>query len=200
MSSQIDTYDRIVEAARALMHARGYADVGVAAICDQAGVKKGSFYHFFPSKQALTLAVLDTYYLDMKSHILDQAFVPSLPPMARLQRLGELIYTFQAQMKQSSGQVLGCPFGNLASELATQDESIRQKVDALFNKLQAAVRDSLHEAVSAGDLPAIDIPSTAQAIFAYLEGVLLLAKTHNDPEILRRLLPAMAQIQIFTQA
>jgi len=54
MNAQLDTYDRILLAARELIHARSYAEVGVAAICDQAQVKKGSFYHFFPSKQALT--------------------------------------------------------------------------------------------------------------------------------------------------
>ena len=40
------------------MYARGCTAVGVDEICRQAGVHKGSFYHFFPSKQALILAVL----------------------------------------------------------------------------------------------------------------------------------------------
>lgn len=199
MSAQVDTYDRILLAARDLIHARSYAEVGVAAICEQAQVKKGSFYHFFPSKQELTLAVLDTYYVDMKELVLDQAFRPELPPLMRLQRLGELVYEFQAQIKQASGHVLGCPFGNLASELATQDEIIRQKLDALFEKLQTAAHETLKEAVAAGDLPPIDVAATARAMFAYFEGVTLLAKTHNDPELLRQLLPAMTQIRIYPQ-
>ncbi|NNF95750.1 MAG: TetR/AcrR family transcriptional regulator, partial [Halobacteria archaeon] len=56
MITQPDTYQRIVDSAKQLMHASSYADVGVAAICEKAEVKKGSFYHFFPSKQELTLA------------------------------------------------------------------------------------------------------------------------------------------------
>lgn len=197
MAAQPDTYERILHAARELIHSRSYADVGVAAICDQAQVKKGSFYHFFPSKQELTLAVLDTYYAEMKAHLLDQAFGSGLPPMARLQRLGELAYEFQARIKQACGHVLGCPFGNLASELATQDETIRLKVDSLFAKLQKASHETLEEAVAIGEIPTIDVTATAQAMFAYFEGVVLLAKTHNDPELLRKLLPAMTQIRIY---
>jgi len=197
MAAQPDTYDRILHAARELIHSRSYADVGVAAICDQAQVKKGSFYHFFPSKQELTLAVLDIYYAEMKAHLLDQAFDSGLPPMARLQRLGELAYEFQARTKQACGHVLGCPFGNLASELATQDETIRLKVDSLFAKLQKASHETLEEAIAIGEIPPIDVTATAQAMFAYFEGVVLLAKTHNDPELLHRLLPAMTQIRIY---
>lgn len=199
MNTQPDTYNRILQAARELIHSRSYADVGVAAICDQAQVKKGSFYHFFPSKQELTLAVLDNYYADMKENLLDQAFRRELPPMARLQRLVELTYEFQARSKQATGHVPGCPFGNLASELATQDEVIRQKLDALFEKLQTATHETLEEAVANGDIPPIDVDATARAIFAYFEGVTLLAKTHNDPELLRQLLPAMTQIRIYPQ-
>jgi TetR/AcrR family transcriptional repressor of nem operon len=200
MNAQLDTYDRILLAARELIHARSYAEVGVAAICDQAQVKKGSFYHFFPSKQALTLAVLDTYFIEMKENLLDQAFRPELPPLARLERVGELSYEFQRQLKQMTGHIVGCPFGNLALELATQDEAIRQKLDDIFEKLQQAMYLTLEQAASAGDLPPLDVAATARAMLAYFEGVMLLAKTHNDPEILRQLLPAMAQIHIPAQA
>jgi AcrR family transcriptional regulator len=43
------------------MYARGCTAVGVDESCRQAGVHKGSFSHFFPSKQALILAVLAMY-------------------------------------------------------------------------------------------------------------------------------------------
>jgi TetR/AcrR family transcriptional repressor of nem operon len=197
MTAQTDTYDRILNAARELIHARSYADVGVAAICEQAQVKKGSFYHFFPSKQQLTLAVLDSYFVDMKTHLVDVVMQSGLAPLARLNKLAELAYTAQSQIKQSTGHLLGCPFGNLASELSTQDEVIRKKIDNLFSKLQQGFQQILVEAVASGDCPPLDIPATAQAMFAYFEGVMLLAKTHNDPEILRQLLPAMAQIRIY---
>ncbi len=66
MNSAIDTQQRILDSARELIHSRSYADVGVAAICEYAGVKKGQLLPFFPSKRDLTLAVLDGYYMQMK--------------------------------------------------------------------------------------------------------------------------------------
>ena len=199
MTPQTDTYDRIVQAARDLIYARSYADVGVAAICEQANVKKGSFYHFFPSKQELTLAVLDTFFTEMKTGLLEKAFRPELAPMERLEQLATLTYDFQSHMKTLTGHVLGCPFGNLASELATQDEAIRHKVAVIFAKMQSAFEETLQQAVARGDISAINVPDTAQAMLAYFEGTILVAKTRNEPELLRQLLPAMTQIRIPAQ-
>lgn len=196
MHPTVDTQQRILDSARELIYSRSYADVGVAAICDHAGVKKGSFYHFFPSKRDLTLAVLDGYYLEIKTHLLAQAFANDIPPLARLARFGQLSYEFQKQVSLDTGRVIGCFFGNLASELSTQDEPIRAKVAQIFANLQGGIRSLLQEAVAAGELQNINIEATAQAMLAYFEGVMLLAKNRNDVEIMGQLLPAMAQIRI----
>lgn len=191
-----DTQQRILDAARQLIYSRSYADVGVAEICEQAGVQKGSFYHFFPSKRDLTLAVLDAHYLTFKEQLVERAFTPDIPPLARLERFAKLIYEFQKRLMQDTGRVLGCPVGNLANELASHDEPIRQKIEALFRKAEHLVRQVLKEASADGELPGVNLDATAQAMFAYFEGVMMMAKTQNDPEVLRKLLPAMAQIRI----
>lgn len=199
MHPTADTQQRILESARDLIYSRSYADVGVAAICDHAGVKKGSFYHFFPSKRDLTLAVLDTHYLEIKDNLLKQAFADDIPALARLVRFGQITYEFQKQVAHDTGRVIGCFFGNLASELSTQDEPIRIKVEQIFAHLQAGIRMVLREAVDKGELQKnIDVEATAQAMLAYFEGVLLLAKNRNDVEIMGQLLPAMANIRIQT--
>ena len=196
MHPNVDTQQRILDSARELIHSRSYADVGVADICEHAGVKKGSFYHFFPSKRDLTLAVLDAYYLEIKTNLVAQAFAEDIPPMERLDRFGELAYAFQKQVLKDTGRVLGCPFGNLASEMATQDEPIRAKVEQIFSNLQGGIRQVLREAIAAGEVQNIDVEATAQAMLAYFEGVMLLAKSKNDVEIMGQLFPAMAQIRI----
>ena len=196
MSTQTDTYTRILEAARDLIYASSYAEVGVQAICEKANVKKGSFYHFFPSKQELTLAVIDNYYEGFKDSIIREAFDNSLPPTERFKKLFELSIARQELIHEQTGHVLGCPFGNLATEMATSDEGIRCKIDGLFTKLQSYLRDTLQEAVDKGEMEPMDIEATAEAMFAYFEGVLMLAKTKNDPAVLHKLLPATAQIRI----
>lgn len=191
-----DTRLRIISAARDLMFASSYTEVGVAAICDQAGVRKGSFYHFFPSKKDLTLAVLDAHFADAKAQMLDLAFAPDIPPLARLGRLADMAYQFQAQLQHDTGHVLGCPFGNLATEMSTQEESIRSAILAIMTRFQGLLRDTLAEAKAQHALDGVDIEATAEAMLAYFEGVMLMAKTANDAHVIQRLLPAMAAIRI----
>ena len=62
MTQVHDTKQRLLDTAQKLFYARSYEDVGVQEICQEAGVKKGSFYHFFPSKRDLTLAILDELF------------------------------------------------------------------------------------------------------------------------------------------
>ena len=56
-----DARDRLLATAAQLVHERGYTAVSVSDICEAAGLKKGSFYHFFPSKHALVLATLERF-------------------------------------------------------------------------------------------------------------------------------------------
>jgi len=196
MTAQPDTYTRILEAARDLIYASSYADVGVQAICEKAKVKKGSFYHFFPSKQELTLAVIDNYYEGFKDSIIREAFNPALTPSERFSKLFELSIARQQSLYDQTGHVLGCPFGNLATEMATSDEIIRCKIDGLFTRLQVMIRETLQEAIDRNEMEDLDVDATAEAMFAYFEGLMLIAKTKNDPGVLRKLLPATAQIRI----
>lgn len=194
MEASSNTRERILVTARDLIHARSYTDVGVAEICQQANVLKGSFYHFFPSKRDLTLAVLERIQADAKEMLLERAFDPTLPPLDRLDRLVTATIDMQQERAETAGHVLGCPVGNLATELATQDEPIRAATAKAFDGMQARIRDTLEEA--ANTLPDIDLDATAQAMVAYFEGVLMMAKTQNSLDVLRRLLPTLRDIRV----
>ncbi|MGB5472270.1 MAG: TetR/AcrR family transcriptional regulator [Gammaproteobacteria bacterium] len=198
MRQETDTYQRILESARDLMYASGCADSGVAAICEKAQVQKGTFYHYFKSKQELTLSVIDAFYSDMKESVLDKAFDPSLPPLTRLSRFIDMIIDNQISIYEKTGHVLGCPFGNLASELSTQDETIRIKLNGLFMDFKQLIRGTLQDAVDAGELALTDVDLKAEAFLAYFEGCMLIAKTRNDPTILQRLLPTALDFQSYS--
>ena len=166
MNSGRDTRERILASERDLIFARSYAEVGVAAICKNADVKKGSFYHFFPSKQELTLAVIDEFLIEFKQSIYAEAFHASLSPMGRFRGLGELVYRFQKGIADTTGHTLGCPFGNIAVEMSTQDEVLRLKIDAIFSQLEGLFRETLSEAVARGEIGDVDIDTTANAMIA----------------------------------
>lgn len=191
-----DTRQRIIASARDLIYSRSYADVGVSEICERAEAKKGSFYHYFASKQELSLAVIDDLRIVMEDRVLIPAFAHDVSPLQRLQRFVEALYEFQRGTSVNTGRLLGCPFGNLALEMATSDEGIRHKLEEVFASIQARFEQVLNEALEAGEIGTIDIPATAQAMLAYIEGVLMIAKTVNDPDVIRRLGPAFAHIRI----
>ena len=187
MGRTSDARERLIGSAIELIHARSYADVGVNELCEHAGVKKGNFYHFFPSKRDLIVAALDEISGLFAREVYEPAFAPDLPPLERIQRLFQLLYEFHASLSQTAGRMEGCHAGNLAMELSTQDEIIRLKVRSIFEDGVSLFEGALQDAVDSGDLPKIDISLATHALQAYLEGVLLLAKTWNDPAMIRRL-------------
>ena len=185
MGRTSDARERLINSAVELVHARSYGSVGVNELCEHAGVKKGSFYHFFPSKRDLTSAALDEVARRYEQDIYKPAFAKDLPPLERIQRFFQLVYEYHASLTETAGRMEGCHIGNLAVELSTQDEVIREKVKGMFEGGVALFEQALREAVAAGDLPAIDVSLAAHALQAYLEGVVLLAKTWNNPDMIR---------------
>jgi TetR/AcrR family transcriptional repressor of nem operon len=187
MGLHSDAKDKLLGTAIELMYARSYADVGVQEICERAGVKKGSFYHFFPSKRDLTLAAVDRQWAGVRGLLTKEVVDGAGSPLRRLERCLELFYQTQCGVKAQTGHVFGCPFGNLAIELSTQDEYIRKKIESVFQELAGYLEKTLGEAVARGEAPKQDIRVTAQAMVAFIQGTLLLAKSQNDPEVINRL-------------
>jgi TetR/AcrR family transcriptional repressor of nem operon len=186
MGRTSDAKARLLESAMALMYARGYTAVGVQEICEHAGVNKGSFYYFFPSKRTLALEVIDAYGQRGRA-MWENAMAADGPLLERLRRVFAQAYTTHRALVEANGQMHGCPIGNLALELSCQDEEIRQRLHDTFTSWAKAVASVLHQAVAAGELPALDTSITAQTIVAYFEGVLMLAKIQNDPDVVQQL-------------
>ena len=170
-----------------LVHRRGYVDVGVDDVCREAGVRKGSFYHFFPSKRDLMLAALDRQW-EMGGAFFGSVFARDLPPLERIGRFFSIAAQASARTKSTSGHVLGCPFGNIAAEVASTEPELRARADRAFCAIAAILREALDEARTRNELPHdADIEETSDALVAYFEGLVLLAKTRNDPALIERL-------------
>jgi TetR/AcrR family transcriptional repressor of nem operon len=178
--------ERLLESCQALMHEKGYTAVGVGEVCSRAGVNKGSFYYFFPSKQELALAVIDEFGA-ASGEQLERVLESDAPPLARLERFFVESYEAHRDSRQSCGKLLGCPIGNLALEMGSQDAVLRdrllQVLDGQIDRFAAV----LQEAIERGDLPPQDARGTAASLLALIEGTLLLAKASDDAEVLRDL-------------
>lgn len=198
MTTSIGTRDRIIEVAKQRFHSRSYADVGIREICDAAEIQKGSFYHFFPSKRELVLTVIEEFSADWANGFVAEAFDPELPPLERFDYLIDAAYFWQksSQTKDAEGRMPGCLFGNLALEVSTRDEVVRARLNAFFQHARERFRDTLEEAVDKGLVAPLDADATAEAMLAYLEGVILLAKTQNNPELIPKLGHAITTLRI----
>jgi TetR/AcrR family transcriptional repressor of nem operon len=192
MAKTTDTRERLIHAAIELIYGRSFGAVGVQEICARADVQKGSFYHFFRSKRELAIAAIDELWRRLQRQVFDPAFSEEIPPLQRIERFFEHSATFQAAWADATGHVPGCPLGNLALEMSTQDEALREHIARLFTAAERRIEQALEAARADGSAPDIDPPAAARALFAYMEGALLMAKTRNDPEIVRNLgRPAM---------
>lgn len=187
MGRTSDAKERLIQAAMDLFYRRSYADVGVQELCKAAGVKKGSFYYFFETKQDLVLASLDRWWEFAQETAWKKAFALELAPLERISRFFELVYEQNRDFYEQHKQLCGCPFGNLAVEMSVREPVIRNKIDRIFDDAIGRLQKTLDEAVENGDLAPMDTRETALALWAYCEGILMLAKARQDLDLLKRL-------------
>lgn len=189
-----DTRERIVTTARDLVHAATYADVGVDDVCRAAGVNKGSLYHFFPSKQALGLAVLDRNWELMRG-LLDEAFDAEAPPLDRLDAFLTAYASMMRTMRAHLGATPGCPIGNLGAELSAHEPQMRTRIAEILTAWTDRVASVVRDAQARGDVdPALDPTAAAQAVVALVQGYGVLAKAADDPAALDALRPLVRHL------
>jgi len=136
-------------------------------------------------------------WANFKEQMLDPVFSSDLPAYEKLNVLVNKSYEYQTSAKQCTGCVTGCGIGNLALELSTQDEIIRQKIEQIFEEWAQYFENMIVDAINEGTLSVDTDPrSTSQALLAYMEGVSLMGKTFNDPTMLRRLGEGITQLCI----
>ena len=191
----MSTKHRLISSAIDLMSNKSYNSVGVQDICNRAEVKKGSFYHFFPSKRDLTIEALGSLWDEYKNSVIIPIFESDKTPYEKLRDFFTFGYEHQMRAKSCTGCVSGCSFGNLSLELSTQDETIRKKIENIFDDWSYYIEKTIQEAISRGEISAsVNVRESAQALIALAEGILLLCKTYNDPELIMKITDNLFEI------
>lgn len=171
--SRDDTRDRILRAGCELIATRGYSNTGINAILQAADVPKGSFYYYFSSKEDFGLAVIadfDAHYCAKLDAVLDQA---KLAPLTRIRRYFE--DGTREMVAHDYGR--GCLIGNLAQELAGQNDAFRLALDDVFQRWTRRFAACLEAAQAQGDIaPDADCAALAEYLLSGWEGALLRAK------------------------
>jgi len=179
-----NTRERLTDAAMDLIWENSYAATSVDAICDRAGVKKGSFYYFFKSKSELAVAALEADWLKKRPEM-DRIFSPTTPPLERLERYVEHVCLHLTERQKKCGSVLGCALFTLGSEVSTQDAPLRDKVQEILGRKVKYFESAICDAHAQGLIFAPDAKAKAQALFACFQGTLTQARIQNSVEPLR---------------
>jgi TetR/AcrR family transcriptional repressor of nem operon len=186
MGRTSDARQRLMDAAHELIWEFSYGSVTIEAICDRAGVKKGSFYYFFNSKSELAVAALAAYRADRVVKVMS-FFGPSSSALEPVWKYLDLVVHEQFAAYEQNGQVLGCPLFTLGSEICTQDEKLRTVIAELLTSGLKFFHDCLRDAVARGEIEDKNIDLKARLLWAFYEGTLTRARIENNPELVRHL-------------
>lgn len=127
---------------------KGYNHTGIQEILQTVGVPKGSFYHFFSSKEEFGLAIID-YDSQMHDRIVAQYLGDTnLSPLNRLKRY----FAFKLEEFETLHYREGCLFGNLSQELADQNERFRLSLQQATERWRAQFAQCIAAAQAAGEI------------------------------------------------
>ena len=176
------TREALVRAGLEALTEKGFAASGLDEILKRVDVPKGSFYHYFESKEAFGLELIDVYadYFARKldRHLTDE----SLSPM---QRMRAFINDAEEGMSRHEYR-RGCLVGNLGQEVGALPDLFRGRLEAVFADWQGRVEKCLIAAKEAGEIsPWAQCARLAEVFWIGWEGAVLRARLDKGPEPLR---------------
>jgi TetR/AcrR family transcriptional repressor of nem operon len=167
---------RLIDAARSMVRHRGFAATSVDDLCAAAGVTKGAFFHHFPSKEALGVALVDDW-TQMTAAMFAQHPYNALPdPLDR-------VFAYIDLRRELLGQPLpefSCVAGTTVQEVYESSPAIRTAAEHSIRSGFDHVLPHLKAALAAHPVPGMTAESLAQQFQVVTQGGIILAKALND--------------------
>ena len=182
-----DTRQHILNTARAIILGKGFAAVGLNEILTSAGVPKGSFYHYFKSKEDFGNTLLQDYF-DKYLARLEQALRPGAAPAGE-----QLLCFFRDWIDtQSCHDVEGkCVVVKLGAEVADLSDTMRATLQHGTSRVTAVLADCIGRGMRERSIaPALDAQKTAQVLYQMWLGATVLGKVHRTRQPLEDALDA----------
>lgn len=177
-----NTRDVLIEEGVKAFLARGFEGIGIQPILMVAGVPKGSFYNFFPSKEAYAIEVIDAYATRYEG-IRQACFASADPPLRRLRHYFDVL---EREMT-AADDTAGCLYGVLSQTSAPHSKALRARLKTAFANWRSQMADLLDEAKAAGELSSsADTVALADAIIDAYEGAALRVRAEGEMAPMRR--------------
>ncbi|USQ83973.1 TetR/AcrR family transcriptional regulator [Streptomyces phaeoluteigriseus] len=173
-----DTRRVILDVAQRVMAHKGYSAVGINEVLAEAGVPKGSFYHYFNSKDAFGEALLQSYF---DEYVSDMDRVLAQPDKSAAERL--MAYWQQWRETQSVDECQGkCLAVKLGAEVADLSETMRlamkEGTSAIVDRIERTITSGLTDGSIAIDG---DARGVAQVLYGMWLGASVMAKIQRSP-------------------
>lgn len=176
----VSTRVRLLDAARDAIRAKGYSATTVDDICAAAGLSKGSFFHYFASKEQLGIAAAEQFGL-MATEVFESApYVKNTDPRERLFSYLD----FRGAMLEGEITQYTCLLGTTVQEVHATHPDLR---DACDRELTAHVDMLARDLLAAKKRYAPDADWSAQSVGYFMQSVLqgafIFAKARQSPEV-----------------
>ena len=177
--------DHILDCGERLIASKGFVGVGLAEILCVAGVPKGSFYHYFGSKERFGEALLERY-LDRYLGRLDALLkADGTPARSRLMRYWSYWNITQCDIatddRTESAAGAKCLIVKLSAEVADISEAMRLTLRDGTDRVIERLAQCLQEARVDGSVPpSLVADATALTLYELWLGASLLAKLRRD--------------------
>jgi TetR/AcrR family transcriptional repressor of nem operon len=160
----------LIDVGLGLMHRDGYNATGLSDILKAADVPKGSFYHYFASKEDFAAAALERYGMREREHAAVVLGDATISPLKRLRRY----FSDLVKMYGQKAAVPGCMMGRFSLEVAAESPQLRKRISATFEHWQQTIATVIRQAVARKELPVgTDAESLAGFLLNSWEGALL---------------------------
>ncbi|MFZ1417576.1 MAG: TetR/AcrR family transcriptional regulator [Burkholderiaceae bacterium] len=177
-TAQNDTREHILTVGHRLIAQKGFVGVGLAEILQQAGVPKGSFYHYFSSKEQFGHAVIERYFDDYVSRLSELFGAAGRSARERLMAYWQ--YLADTQKLDGCGEQK-CLVVKLSAEVADLSESMRTALLDGYRRVIALIAQCMREGMTDGSLPARLFPELdAQNLYHLWLGASLANKLTKD--------------------
>lgn len=164
--------DKLLEAAVKLIRAQGFAATSVDALCAEAGVTKGAFFHHFASKEVLGVAAAD-YWSASTSGFFDDAPYHHLPTACE-RVLGYI--DLRIALIAGPPEGFSCVAGTMVQEAFASSDAIRAACEASIAGNAAKLDQDIARALRDAGRDPGEAASLALHIQAVLQGSFILGK------------------------